>query len=134
MFEQSSAFLTKAQESLAGAQREYASHGYNNCANRSYYAVFQAAIHALQTAGIQPARDQWGHDFVHAQFDGQLVNRRKVFPTRLRGILSRNYVIRQTADYKETDISAAEALHALDRCEMFVVEIRLQSRGSDVSR
>src|SRR5437764_491256 len=127
-------YFIKAQESLAGAQREFANRAYNNCANRSYYSVFQAAVFALQRAGIQPTRDQWGHDFVHAQFDGQLINRRKVFSTRLRGILSRNYVMRQTADYKETEISTSKARHALDRCELFIEEIRSQSRGSDLSR
>ena len=40
-------FLAKAQESLAGAESEFAAGRYNNCANRCYYACFQAAIHAL---------------------------------------------------------------------------------------
>jgi len=33
-------FLMKADESLAGAEREFAAGAYNNCANRAYYACF----------------------------------------------------------------------------------------------
>jgi uncharacterized protein (UPF0332 family) len=72
-------YLAKAQESLAGAESEFANGRYNNCANRSYYACFQAAIAALLHAGIQPRspQGQWGHDFVQAELIGQLINRQK---------------------------------------------------------
>ena len=45
-------FLNKSEESLAGAESEYANDRYDNCANRCYYACFQAAIAALLQAGI----------------------------------------------------------------------------------
>jgi uncharacterized protein (UPF0332 family) len=48
------AYLEKAIESLAGAESEFANRRYNNCANRCYYAMFQAAIAALMAAGIHP--------------------------------------------------------------------------------
>jgi len=62
MIEHVQPFLAKAQESVAGAESEFAAERYNNCANRCYYACFQAAIHALLKAGIQPQgkRGQWG--------------------------------------------------------------------------
>ena len=40
-------YLTKAEESLRGAESEYTQGRYNNTANRCYYACFQAAIAAL---------------------------------------------------------------------------------------
>ena len=40
-------YTDKAQESLAGAESEFANGRYNNCANRCYYACFQTAIAAL---------------------------------------------------------------------------------------
>ena len=57
------AYLEKAIESLAGAESEHANKRYNNCANRCYYAMFQAAIAALIAAGIRPTgdRDRWEH-------------------------------------------------------------------------
>jgi hypothetical protein len=45
-------FLLKAEESLSGAESEFANDRNNNCANRCYYACFQAAIAALLTEGI----------------------------------------------------------------------------------
>ncbi len=47
------AYLDKAIESLAGAESEFANRRYNNCANRCYYGMFQAAIAALIVADIQ---------------------------------------------------------------------------------
>ena len=44
MAESVESFLVKAEESLAGAESEYVNGRYNNCANRCYYACFQAAI------------------------------------------------------------------------------------------
>jgi len=100
MFEQE-VFLGKAEESLAGAESEYANRRYNNCANRCYYACFQAAISALLRAGIHPSgrSSDWGHDFVQAQFNGQLINRRKIYPSSLRDALRLTYALRETADY-----------------------------------
>jgi uncharacterized protein (UPF0332 family) len=47
-----SLFMAKALECLAGAESELANKRYNNCANRAYYACFQAAIDALTREGI----------------------------------------------------------------------------------
>lgn len=47
MIESEPLLLEKARESLAGAESEFSNERYNNCANRAYYAVFQAAIVAL---------------------------------------------------------------------------------------
>ncbi len=58
---------------------------YINCANRCYYACFQAAITALIRSGIQPGGPQWSHTFVPAQFNGQLINRRKLYSSALSG-------------------------------------------------
>jgi uncharacterized protein (UPF0332 family) len=80
MIDRQTAYLEKARESLAGAQSEFANDRYNNCANRAYYACFQAAVHALMEAGIRPPKGakHWGHDFVRARFNGDLINRRKL--------------------------------------------------------
>jgi uncharacterized protein (UPF0332 family) len=36
-------FLTKAEESLTSAQDDFAAGRHNSCANRCYFACFQAA-------------------------------------------------------------------------------------------
>lgn len=124
-------FLSKAEESLAGAESELDNGRYNNCANRCYYACFQAAVHALVTAGIRPpgSSGQWSHAFVPAQFDGQLVNRRKLYPTELRNVLARGYLLRQTADYRSDLVTLTEATRALRRARTFVATI--QARGGE---
>ena len=59
MIEREYPFLNKAVESLIGAESEFSNRRYNNTANRAYYACFQAAIAALQRAGIRPPREEW---------------------------------------------------------------------------
>ncbi len=124
MLERDYPFLSKAVESLAGAELEFSSGWYNNCANRCYYACFQAAIAALQRAGIRPLGDQWSHEFVPAQFDGGLIHRRKLYPTDLRNVLERNHALRRTADYDEDAVSRTEAERALRRARTFVTTIQ----------
>src|ERR1700694_4716304 len=85
------AFLIKAEESLAGAQSEFANGRYNNCANRCYYSCLQAARAALHAVGIKPSnlRHTFGHAFIQAQFVGELINRRKSYSSSLRDTLAR---------------------------------------------
>jgi uncharacterized protein (UPF0332 family) len=125
MIEREAAFLAKAQECLAGAESEFVNARYNNCANRVYYATFQAAIDALEQAGILPPGTplRWGHDFVQAQFAGQLVNRRKLYPTALHETLVRNQALRQAADYRRDFVSATQATRALRRTRQFVATV-----------
>ena len=131
MSEGSDEYFDKAEESFAGAESEYVNSRYNNCANRCYYAAFQAAIYALVGSGIRPpgASDQWGHDFVQAQFIGQLVNRRKIYPTGLRNTLEQNYRLRETADYRRDHVTEVRAARAVRRTEEFLGAIR-QHGGS----
>src|SRR5438067_8515201 len=130
MIDRDSAFLDKALESLAGAESEFVNERYNNTANRAYYAVFHAAIGALQRDGIRPRGDQWSHEFVPAQFDGVLINRRKRYPTELRGVLSRNAAVRLSADYDEEPVTQTEANRALRRSRTFVRAIAMEG-GED---
>ncbi len=118
-------FLDKALESLAGAESEFVNERYDNAANRAYYASFHAAIAALQRAGIRPAGDEWGHEFVPGQFDGVLISRRHLYPTELRGMLDRNAGVRLNADYDEDPVTQTEAGRALRRSRTFVRTVQL---------
>ncbi len=119
-------YLAKADESLAGAVSEYANGRYNNCANRCYYAVYQAAIYALSKAGLvsAPGGQEWPHEFVRSQFIGQLINRRKVYPASLRNTLEDNRALRQAADYKRENVTEVRASRAIRRTEDFLQAIR----------
>jgi uncharacterized protein (UPF0332 family) len=119
-------FLEKAEESLDGAESEYSNSRYNNTANRCYYACFQTAIYALSQAGIKSAntKEQWGHDFVQAQFIGKLINKKKVYPTDLRQTMLLSYQLRVTADYEKDHVSQIKAARAIKRTEQFLDSIK----------
>lgn len=116
-------YLLKALRSLQGAEREFAARSYDNCANRCYAAVWQAAVHALREAGIRPPRRLWGHEFVQSQFDGILIYRRHLFGTELRSTLQSNLELRRTADYDEREVTRGEAERALRRARVFVTSV-----------
>lgn len=124
-------YLDKATESLNGAESELANRRFNNCANRCYHACFKAAIAALLAAGIQSLSrsGRWRHEYVQAQFAGQLINRRQRYPITMRRTLSEMMLLRHTADYETTTISEIEAFRALRRCREFVAAIRLKEGG-----
>jgi uncharacterized protein (UPF0332 family) len=124
MSERESLFLSKAIQGLEGATSEYLNRRYDNCANRCYYACFHAAIHALQAAGVARRGSQWSHSFVPAQFDGQLIGRRHLYPPELRGILGRNLAVRLRADYDEDVVAQIEAERALRRSRLFVTVVQ----------
>lgn len=126
MLEHDDIYLEKAAESLEGAESEFINHRYDNAANRSYYACFQAAIAALTEDGTQlpGPHEEWGHAFVQAQFIGQLINRRKRYPTNLRHTLEQNYRLRVTADYTRDQVTEIRAARAIRRAEEFVGAVR----------
>lgn len=113
-------FLATAWESLRGAEREYDAAAYNNCANRAYYACFQAAIAALQRERISPGGAQWSHTFVRAQFEGVVLYRRKRYSAALRGILEAAYDLRVQANYREKAVTRTESHRSLREARMFV--------------
>ena len=112
-------FLAKAQEALAGAESELA--------NRCYYASFHAALAAIERVGLRSANPQgsWGHDAVQAAFAGQLIQRRKLYPSDLRTTLARNQILRNTADYERHWVTDIQARRAVRRTQTFVTTIHV---------
>lgn len=115
-------YLRKAQESLETAISELTNRRFNSCANRCYYACFQAAIAALLRVGIRSTgrRNDWPHPFVQAQFIGQLVNRRHLYAVDLRTILPELQALRHGADYDPDPVTEFEATRAVRRARRFV--------------
>lgn len=117
-------YLDKAQESLAGAESELANRRYQNAANRAYYACYQAAVAALHREGIQAPGKRWGHDTVRAQFAGELIRRRKMYPSELRDTFERLGELRQRADYAAMPVLELPAARAVRRAKEFVGAVR----------
>ena len=116
-------YLAKATESLQTAESEFANGRYNSCANRCYYACFQAAIAALLREGIR-SRGQWSHELVQSQFVGVLINQRKRYDRELRRVLADNQILRDQADYRAELVTATQASRALRRSRLFINAIR----------
>src|SRR5918993_4466816 len=116
-------YLTKATENLLTAESEFINGRYNSCANRCYYACFQAAIAALLNESIRPA-GQWNHQFVHAKFVGVLINQRKRYDAQLRRVLSDNQSLRDRADYRPEFVTDTQASRALRLTRLFMTAVR----------
>jgi uncharacterized protein (UPF0332 family) len=91
-------FLEKAKENLSAAETCFEKGLYNACANRAYYAAFQAAISALADQEIK--RDRIDHKWVQAEFSGRLIKQRKIYPGRVKSNLADMQTVRNEADYE----------------------------------
>jgi uncharacterized protein (UPF0332 family) len=108
-------FLNKAKENLTAAQVCFDNGLFNACANRAYYAALQAAISALAHRGIK--RDKIDHGQVQADFSSELINRRKIYPAKLKSYLSDMQLVRNQADYSAKQISRKVAHLRLSKSE-----------------
>ena len=127
MEDDATVYLAKAAERLETAKSELEHNRYNSCANRCYYACFQAAIAALLREGFRASGSQWGHEFVQAQFNGQFINRLKRFGANLRRVLPENQLLRNEADYGTSRVTRTEASRAFGKAERFVDAVAHES-------
>ena len=114
--------MAKAAESLNAAELCYAQGFYNSSTNRAYYAMFQAAQVALETAGFM--RPEWSHAGLHATFANELTRRRKQFAPVLARDLPIVQELRHTADYRNHHLSTRQATRALSKAREFVQAIK----------
>ena len=115
---------TKADQDMCAAEMCFEQALYDVCVSRCYYAMFHIAIAALIQHGVQPRRDQWGHDYVQSQVAEQLIKRRKVLPATLAGELLDAMNARHEADYSAVPSSRKMAERRLRKAHGFVNVIR----------
>ena len=89
------------------------------------------AIVALIRAGIRPTGEQWSHAFVQAQFAGQLVYRRKLYPADSRNVLPYLQSLREKADYETDSVNQIEASRAMRRAREFIATIGSRAPGGE---
>ncbi len=68
-------FFSKAKENLKIAQISFDNECYNACANRAYFAAFQAAVAALADKDIRNEKND--HAWVQSEFNLKLIKRKK---------------------------------------------------------
>lgn len=120
-------YLKKAEENLAAAHFCLEKGLCNASASRAYYACFHAAIAALLNEDVHPPSPppwRWDHDWVQAQFHGELINRRHIYGRELRGILNENEELREQADYRDMAVSEKLGQRALSKARDFVGAVR----------
>ncbi len=113
-------YLEKAQEALRAAQLCFGERLYNSTANRAYYAMFQAAIAALEQFGVRPKGEHWSHENLQAEFAAELIHRRKSYPRHLARYLPNAMRLRHQADYRAVSVSKAQAERVLRLATEFV--------------
>ena len=126
-------WLGKAEQSLRGAESEFANQRYDNAANRAYYACFQAAIAALLDIGaLTLARGNApSHAFVQAAFARELIHRRKIVPAELASALLDLLFLRQQADYTTIPLNDVRVKRMLDKARGFVAVVRRRIGGKN---
>ena len=110
--------LARAQESLRAAELCLQAGLVNSAASRAYYAMFQAAQVALETAGY--TRPTWSHSGLQALLTTELIQRHKRYPAALRDSLASALAVRQAADYRRAGVSQRIAQRIVRRAVQFV--------------
>ena len=110
--------IAKANESLKAAEHCYREGLYNSSVSRAYYSMYQAAQTALEAAGLK--RAEWTHGGLQATFTNELTRRRKLYSSFLARDLNVVQDLRQTAEYRDTDVSKKQEKRAVAKAREFV--------------
>lgn len=114
-------FLTKAKRNMQAAQLLFDNQMFDESANRAYYAAFQAALAALAAIGIQTAR--MSHEAAQANFNTELIHRRKIYPSHFKSYLLDLQATRQEADYELKFVSKRAASRQIKKAKEFVERV-----------
>jgi uncharacterized protein (UPF0332 family) len=117
----------RVQASLQAAELCLAEGLWDSAVSCAYYALFQAAICALERRGLR--RREWTHKGVHSDFVQRFVRRRKLVPASFAGALPSVMQLRHIADYQQPGVSRRQAERAVRRAREVVT--LLQREGFD---
>ena len=120
-------FFEKAKVNFEAARICFENGLYDPCANRAYYAAFQAAISALINKGIK--REKFDHKWVQAEFSEKLIKIQKVYPSKLKSYLIEMQLIRNRADYEGHHVNRRNASEQMSRAEEMLMYI-----GKEIGR
>ncbi|QTA87298.1 HEPN domain-containing protein [Desulfonema magnum] len=115
-------FFEKAQENLKAAQILFEQKLYNASANRAYYAAFQMAVARLASQGVKNEKNS--HSWIQANFNGEFIQKHKIYPGRMRSYLPDLLSVRNRADYKSESLSRKAASRQLHKAEEFIRTVK----------
>lgn len=114
--------MTKAEEFLAAAELCLL-HGHANASvSRSYYAMFHAAVAALEAFNV--SGENWSHEGLQGAFARELIRRKKVLPAWLAGHLSEVMRWRLMADYDSDGVGHKVSARALRKARDLVQKVQ----------
>jgi uncharacterized protein (UPF0332 family) len=114
--------MARAENSLQAAQLCLAQRCLDSAASRTYFAMFQAAVCALEAHGMH--RTEWSQRALHAAFADVLLRRRKVLPALLAGALPGAMEIRHAADDRQPGPSQRQVQRVVRTAEQLVMAIK----------
>lgn len=124
--------LERAESSLEAARLCLEERLLDSAASRAYFAMFQAAICALEAQGVR--RAEWPHKALHAAFAEVLIKRHKVLPAVLAAALPTAMEVRHTADYRQPGAGQRQVQRVVMTADQFIAAIREGlHRGTDSS-
>jgi len=113
----------KAQVALKSAEILLGAGDFDGCANRAYYAMFDAARGALlNTAGAEHVLAIKSHSGLISFFSQRLVKTGSV-SIALGKSLNKVEDLRLVADYRGDALDATQALWALEQARIFVAAL-----------
>jgi uncharacterized protein (UPF0332 family) len=95
---------------------------YDSCVSRAYYAMFWAAITALDGAGYK-AEKEWTHSGLFNIFSKYLVQTRKTYESFYGRRLAASYELRIKADYKLAPVRINDARRVLEWAQEFIQKV-----------
>ena len=113
--------LEKAKRFLGAARCCYEHGFYDSCASRCYYAVYRAAMVALENAGFR--RPHWNHGTLKRKFAEELVRKRELYEEKMNEHLNVCYEQRVIADYTDTWVSSKKAGDVMKRAAEVIERI-----------
>jgi uncharacterized protein (UPF0332 family) len=97
---------------------------HDSSVSRAYYAAFQAAIVALEAAGIENRDEVWSHAGLQDTFARELIHRRKLYPADFARYLHDLLERRIRSDYRAEDMPAPTAARCLSKARARVTKVK----------
>lgn len=120
--------LGEARETLSDAEDLLRKGSVRSAANRTYYAVFYAALAVLATRDLSSSK----HTGVIGLFHREFV-KTGIFPKELAEVLDRAFDLRGSSDYREFVVPDKEAVAILlDNAKAFVSKAEGIAEGEEI--
>lgn len=114
--------MRKAKLFIQAAEICHQQGHYDSAASRCYYAVYRAAIAALQADGY--LRRSWNHGTLQRMFNEKLIEEKEEYPDQFEMHLRTCYEQRVIADYREDSVDKKTSEELLSYASEFIEKVQ----------